>query len=157
MLEVLGQSSMGIGHVSTVNGSATLIAGGNLTDRNATSSSDVTARSIFLTSRFGGIGSASNAFDFDSSNNALGSVNATAPGAIVLNETSGDMRVGQITSNSKVTLTGAGGIVDASNDGVADVIGTTLVLAASNGHIGSSSNNHILANLVWRRKVLLTA
>ncbi|SLN60007.1 Bifunctional hemolysin/adenylate cyclase precursor [Roseovarius gaetbuli] len=140
-LEVLGPSSMAIGSVSAVNGTATLISGGNLVDRNNTGAADVTARNVILTSRSGAIGSAANPFDIDSSNNALGTVTATAPGAIVLNETSGDMRIARISSGAGVTLSGVASVVDASTDTIADIIATNLTISAGNGVVGTTANN----------------
>ncbi|SHL67163.1 hypothetical protein SAMN05444414_1269 [Roseovarius marisflavi] len=140
-LEVLGPSSMAIGTVSAVNGTATLNSGGNLVDRNNTGAADVTARNVVLTSRGGAIGSVANPFDIDSSNNALGTVTATAPGAIVLNETSGDMRIARISSGAGVTLSGAAAVVDASTDTIADIIATNLTISAGNGVVGTTSNS----------------
>lgn len=71
-----------------------------------------------------------------------GKIDATALGDIYLDERTGDMRVGSITStNGNIFLTAAGSIVDADSDASSDVTGGTVNLVARNGRIGSASHD----------------
>ncbi len=137
-----GASSMAIGTVSATNGLARIEAGGNLSDRTATSATDVRAKNVTLISRSGSIGSAANAFDIDSSNASAGLVIATAlNGSITLNETSGHMRIETIRAGGAVTLSGAASLLDGTGDAAADVIGSVVTLRAPNGTIGTAAEH----------------
>ncbi|WP_298261961.1 LEPR-XLL domain-containing protein [uncultured Litoreibacter sp.] len=134
-----GLSSMAVASVTAQNGLARIEAGGSLSDLTGTTVKNITAKDVTLISRLGSIGSVGNALDIDSSNASAGLVNATAlNGAITLNETSGDMRIGTIRAGGAVTLSGAGSLVDGASDAAADVIGSAVTLRASSGTIGTA-------------------
>ena len=136
-----GLSSMAIASVTAQNGLARIEAGGSLSDLTGTTVKNITAKDVTLVSRLGSIGSVGNALDIDSSNASAGLVNATAlNGAITLNETSGDMRIGQIRAGGAVTLSGAGSLIDGASDAAADVIGSVVTLRATSGTIGTASD-----------------
>ncbi len=136
-----GLSSMAISSVSALNGLARIEAGGNLSDRVGTSATDVRARDVTLISRLGNIGSATDAFDIDSSNASPGLVTATAlNGSITLNETAGDMRIETVRAGGAVVLSGQGSLLDGTGDAAADVVGSNVTLRATGGTIGTTSD-----------------
>ncbi len=136
-----GMSSMAIASVTAQNGLARIEAGGNLSDLTGTTVKNITAKDVTLISRSGSIGSVGNALDIDSSNASVGLVNATAlNGAITLNETSGDMRIGTIRAGGAVTLSGDASLIDGASDAAADVIGSVVTLRATSGTIGTASD-----------------
>ncbi|MFX1416740.1 MAG: hypothetical protein ACFFC0_07995, partial [Promethearchaeota archaeon] len=70
-----------------------------------------------------------------------GMIDVTASGFIELEELTGDLRVGRISSTSgNVALTAQDGIVDALNDEDSDVDAAGIVLAAREGSIGIVGN-----------------
>ena len=72
---------------------------------------------------------------------STGSIVAGTNGAVVFNETDGDMRVGAILSTrANVTLSAPASIVDTSNTPAADIIGASITLTAFGGSIGSLDN-----------------
>ncbi len=69
---------------------------------------------------------------------AGGHIDVTSNGDIALTESTGDLRVGLITSTGgNVTLTAAGSIVDAESDPASDINAFSIFLSALTGGIGS--------------------
>jgi hypothetical protein len=94
----------------------------------------------------GGIGSAADFFEIDSSNQAPGVVRAIADSSIFLTETAGDLVLDGVSSNhadvSLLTLSGSivDGIVEAGGD-LADIQGRDVDLIVNGGGIGSVDND----------------
>jgi parallel beta-helix repeat protein len=71
-----------------------------------------------------------------------GDIDVETNGDIVLTETEGDLRAGQITSTANdVTLTAPASILDAQADAASDVNGNNIVLTAVSGSIGTRFND----------------
>ncbi len=98
--------TLNVDQVHALNGTVSLEAYGSILAVNAgdgvngKTTAEVTANNVVLLSHTGGIGVVNAPLDLDSSNPVLGEVDAQAAQLVALNEISGDLRVGLITSQS---------------------------------------------------------
>ena len=106
--EVLDDLNIGV--VRSETGNVTLIAEGFITDFDHTAAADVIGDEVLLISINGGIGAADSYLGIDSSFSGAGSVNAQGPENMYLNETAGNMVVGEIICGKDVYLKAGAGI-----------------------------------------------
>lgn len=126
-----------VGLVRSTAGTTTIAALGSIQDRVGTAGSNIDAAGIVLTALTGGIGEETNYFDIDSSNAVPGTVAASAPGNIYLNEVNGALRVNQIRSDAgDLWITSDGSILNGRTDGGINLYGANMTLASFNGSIG---------------------
>jgi hypothetical protein len=117
-----------------------LSADGSILNARSDTAPTLVARSLTLLARMGSIGTALTPLYIDSSNDADGTVTATAAGVVRLVETQGDLRVARIASaTDDVALTAAQSIVDALGGDAAKVLGRRVTLQALAGTIGSEA------------------
>ena len=146
-----------VGLVTAPMGTVGLGASGGIHD----TAHSIVGTNIQLTAG-GGIGSAANPLDIDSSVAAVGGVSAAAEDSIYVHEIAGDLHVasmtssagniqlttadgsvviGSVTSNQgDVNITATESILDDVDSGTTDVTGQGIVLSALAGSIGSSAN-----------------
>ncbi len=129
-----------IGALTSTAGDVTASATVGIFDTNGADGTTayITAKKITLAAGTGGIGSAMNVLEIDSTT----LVDASADLSIFVKETAGDMNVGGIVSRlADVSLaTIAGGILDADDDVRADVQGRNIDLTVLGGGIGTAAN-----------------
>lgn len=103
---------------------------------------DVVGVNIRLTALSGGIGTSVNPLDIDTSNLPTGTLTAMASDDIFIIETIGalDVNVVESTSGNVTLVSTTGGIFDANNDALENVIGTSIDLSAPIGGIGLKPN-----------------
>ena len=142
-LTVHGQTNVGL--ITAQQGTVKITSDAAIVDRRDDDADNIEARNIDLISLGSFIGSADNHLDVDSSNASPGQVDALALHDIFITETSGHLRVGLVQSLSAdvmlVTKLGSGSILDAADDGAADVVGVNIDLIAHGGTIGVAAND----------------
>src|SRR5262249_55450053 len=102
---------------------------------------DVNGNNLTLTSVPGTIGTANNPLEINSSYSAPGLLTATALHSAYLTETAGDLNLAQVLSRTgDVTLTAGGGSMVGTGAPPA-VLGNNIVLNATDGSIGKSTDD----------------
>ena len=119
-----------VGRIQAVDGTVRLTAGQAITD--AVAGINITGGTVSLTAQGGGI-----ATDVDASSQVSADASATADQTITLASTTGDLRLGAITTagNGTVNLTSTAGITQTSGQVVASVLNVTAP-----GSVGSATS-----------------
>jgi len=101
----------------------------------------IQARNISLTAGTGVVGAAGAVIRTDLTDGVAGKLDTASAGSVFVTETSGDLRLGAVSSNAgDVTLVAAGAILDFANDAASDVDGRNVTLTATAGGIGILAN-----------------
>ena len=118
-------------------GEVRLKVNGDVKNARADNAAVLSSQSAVIESGDGAIGAAATPFRVDVANGAK--ITARALGGVYIEETAGDMNIGQIYSPNRIELTSAGRLLDAGADLIMDVKGDVVQLTA-NGSIGEQFN-----------------
>ena len=136
---------MWIGTIMSTADDVKLTAAGSILDVDAMNgdSSYVKGNSITLSAGTGSIGTIANFLEIDSSYQAEGLVDAIAHDGAFIHEMQGDLNIGAVVSqySDVLLVTLSGSMLDADDDGLADIQGANIDLVVSGGGIGTLSND----------------
>ena len=139
---------MRVGTINSTASDVTLTAsdsGSSVCDRAIGKSTvpHILGNSITLNAPHGGVGTAANPLDIDSSRQAAGRVNVIAHDSIFAVETEGDLNIGSIASlySDVMLATLNGSMLDGDADDKADIQGADIDLMIEGGGIGADTND----------------